>query len=113
MIRKPYFREPLKTVVEGESMTHQAHADSVDINKIVAQFDRSGYLPPAQREGQYLDVTGLQTDLTVAYAESNRVIETVNEYTENQRKAKAKAKSKKTDDPKPSPDADPAPEPEN
>lgn len=106
-IRKPLHRGRLQTVIEGESMTHQSHAQSVDINHIVAQFDRSGYMPPASREAHYIDCTGLQTDLTQAHAESVRVIETANEYNEGVRKAKAK-KAKADAEAPPAPDpADP------
>lgn len=78
-LRSPYIRRPFErvrtyTVIKGESMTQQSHAESCDINNIIRRFDNTGVLPPAKHEAQYADVTSLQVDLTEAY---NRAAETI------------------------------------
>lgn len=65
----PFFRHPMSRVpsvcvVDGDSMTHQAHAESCDINNIIRQFDRTGLLPPPTRQGQYGDVSELNRPLS-------------------------------------------------
>lgn len=62
--RRQMSRVRLFTVIEGESMTHQAHAESCDINNIIRQFDRTGVLPDPKRQGQYADVSALNDSLT-------------------------------------------------
>lgn len=78
-LRSPYIRKPFErvrtyTIIAGESMTQQSHAETCDINNIIRRFDNTGVLPPAKHEAQYADVTGLQIDLTEAY---NRATETI------------------------------------
>lgn len=68
-IRHPLSRVRTITPVEGDSMTHQSHADSCDINNIIRQFDRTGILPPARKTPQFADVTHLQKDLTTLYSD--------------------------------------------
>lgn len=63
-VRHPYSRERLTFDTDGESMTHQSHADSCDVNKIIGRYERTGQLPLATRPPQYADVSGLQGDLT-------------------------------------------------
>lgn len=63
-VRNPYQRHRVQTPIFGESMTHQSHAESCDINNIIRRYDNTGTLPPAAREAQYGDVTDLQVDLT-------------------------------------------------
>lgn len=71
-VNQPTFRQPMSrirliTETEGESMTHQSHAASCDINVIINQFSRTGQLPPNHRQPQYADVTHLSKDLTTLY----------------------------------------------
>jgi len=54
----------VQTYIDDPSMTDQSYANECDVNWLVAQFDRSGTLPPATREPVYADVTGLQGDPT-------------------------------------------------
>ena len=63
-IRGPFSRSRFGFVPVGVSMTHQSHAASCDVNKIVERYARTGDLPPARFEPSYADVTGLQGDLT-------------------------------------------------
>lgn len=74
-VRPPFFRERFPTIIVGESMTHQSHAASVDINAIVARFQRTGQLPPGNGPGVYADVTALQGDLVERAIASQEVIE--------------------------------------
>lgn len=77
-IRKPFERCRTYTVVAGESMTQQSHADTCDINSIIRRFDNTGVLPPPRHEPQYADVTALQVDLTEAYNSARETIATAN-----------------------------------
>lgn len=63
-IREPHSRVRLALSSDEPSMTHQSHAESCDINNIIRQFDRTGVLPPATRQGQYGDVSNLNKPLT-------------------------------------------------
>ena len=64
-----YFRHPMNRtrtptdLGDEPSMTHQSHADSCDVNRIVAQFDRTGYLPPPKQQPYYDDVSHLNQPL--------------------------------------------------
>lgn len=64
--KSSYDRQRVVTVIEGESMTHQDHAESCNINVIVNQFSRTGVIPPDPRGRvpQYGDVSHLNEDLT-------------------------------------------------
>jgi len=62
VVRPRRFRERLFQSSEGESMCERSHADSVNVNNIVARFHRTGELPKPTHEPIYEDVTGLQGD---------------------------------------------------
>lgn len=70
LFRSPFWRERVQFVPVGDSMTHQSHAEACDVNAIIRRYDRTGVLPPATREAQYGDVTGLQGDLTERYVDA-------------------------------------------
>lgn len=57
------WRESRKTFIRGESLTQQCHTAECDINRIVKRYDAGGVLPHPG-DLQYMDVTGLQGDLT-------------------------------------------------
>lgn len=69
VVRHPFSRMRVRTVNDEPSMTHQAHAESCDINNIIRQFDRTGLLPPATRPARFADVSNLNKDLTELYAD--------------------------------------------
>lgn len=48
--------------------TEQSHANSVDINYIVAQFHKTGMMPQALKKPQYLDNTNPPTLIDAFYA---------------------------------------------
>lgn len=77
-IRKPYQRIRVFTQLTTEVLTQQSHADSTDINSIVARFQRTGDMPPNPRgqEAQYVDCTPYSEDLTESY---NRAVERLDE----------------------------------
>lgn len=83
IVRPPHWREPVKTDCSGDSLTQQSHAESCDINAIVARFDRTGQLPLATRPAVYMDVTGLQGDLTELYNQSAETIQRAQEFERN------------------------------
>jgi len=62
----------------GPSLTSQAHQLETDINYIVARFQRTGELPPSNRQGQYLDVSDVQQlDPTTAINQARQTIQQV------------------------------------
>lgn len=70
--RLPWMRVAFKTEIVGDSMTHQSHAESCDINRIVAAYTRSGEELIPDPNAVYDDVTGLQGDFTEMVNESWR-----------------------------------------
>lgn len=94
-IRKPYERVRTTTPVIGESMTHQSHAETCDINNIIRKFDNTGTLPPARYEPQYADVTGLQTDLTEAYNQAKEKISLAKSFAKEREEKRKQSLSKK------------------
>lgn len=85
-IRRPWTRERVQHTVVGESLTHQSHADSCDVNNIIRRYERTGELPLARRPPQYGDVTGLQGDLTERHQAAQEIIETSREHVKKRRK---------------------------
>lgn len=93
-------------------MTHQSHADSCDINKIIKQYDRTGVLPPAAHPPQYGDVSELGGDLT---EQINKSLHTQNEYqqyllSEQQKTEELNKKTNEVNDLETSPKDEPKPE---
>lgn len=82
VVRSPWSRLRLQTVIEGESMTVQSEKDLTDINNIVARFDRTGELPPGRGPGEYLDVTMLNGDLLEVMERSQEIIDKATVYFE-------------------------------
>lgn len=75
VVRKPWERRRVVNDTRGDSLTHQSHIATCDINRILANFDRTGTLPDPTREAQYGDVTGLQGDLTERINSSREVLD--------------------------------------
>lgn len=67
------FRESYPTIIRGESLTQQCHTAECDINRIVKRYDAGGVLPHPG-ELQYMDVTGLQGDLTEKMVKSMDIL---------------------------------------
>lgn len=88
MIRGPFSRFRVRFNCVGESMTHQSHAESCDINRIIDRYDRTGQLPTGRVQGVYDDVTSLQVDLTDAVNRSREVRSETDKFVKS-RKAKA------------------------
>lgn len=116
LAKNKLFRHPLSrvrtfAVMEGESMTHQSHRDSSDINNIIRQFDRSGVLPPATRPAQYGDVSDLNRDLTELIEIGHRGMKELQRVSAEKMKAKSEAPAshvEATPSPSPSPADSPA-----
>lgn len=90
--RLPWMRERCPTEFIGESKTHQAHKDSCDVNKILKRYERTGQLPPATRQPQFIDCTPLQGDLTDSINKSRETLQKTKEFV-NDREEKAKRKA--------------------
>lgn len=59
-MRHPAQRVRVTYTCEGESMTHQSHAETCDINNIIRRYDNTGLLPDGRGPGSYADITQLQ-----------------------------------------------------
>lgn len=94
-VRSPYDRHRHITHIYGESLTHQSHAESCDINNIIRRFDNTGILPPSTREPQYADVTGLQGDLTERINESRETLDAAGRHLEQKQLDDQKQKQQK------------------
>lgn len=91
-VRHPFERERSQVDCGGESRTQQSHKDSVDVNKIIARFDRTGQLPPARSDGQYGDVSGLNAYFGDVLIKSQQDIETAQAFLDA-RKAQIESQS--------------------
>lgn len=92
-VRHPLSRHRVVACVSGESATDRSHRDAVNINNIIARFDRTGILPgPGSRVAQYGDVTHLQGDLTEMLEFSRTTLDSAGKVLEesNQRAASMK-----------------------
>lgn len=54
-----FVRRSVSFVCDGPSMTKQSESDACDVNKIMKQYERTGYLPPADDLGFYADVSSV------------------------------------------------------
>jgi len=60
-IRSPYDGSRVEIIVGGgESMTREAFADELDINKIVERYARGGQLPLTTEDARYGDVSDVR-----------------------------------------------------
>lgn len=73
LVRPPFYRERLQTVLEGESLTHRSHADTVNINRIMARYMATGRLPEGNNMS-YVDATPFSGDLTEQYERSETTL---------------------------------------
>ena len=86
-MKKPHIRKSWErtratnNLAIGESVTDTSPGNNTNINEIVKRFARTGEMPepPAgQPKGEYLDVTGLQEDLTTLINKQRSVIAETN-----------------------------------
>lgn len=96
-VRHPLARPKHVTPFEGESMTHQGHAESCDINRIMKQYSRSGDLPPPdpRRLPQYGDVTELQAKDLTQHIEESRAAQKVLASAQDKKRKKDAEETKK------------------
>lgn len=73
LVRPPYHRERLYSVLEGESLTHRSHAETVNINRIMARYMATGRLPEGNQLN-YVDATPFSGDLTEQYERSEATL---------------------------------------
>lgn len=52
-----FVRRDVSFVCDGPSLTKQSESDSCDVNKIMKQYERTGYLPPSSDPGFFADVS--------------------------------------------------------
>lgn len=112
VFRHPMSRERLPTVIDGESMTHQAHADSCDVNNIVSQFARTGFLPPSDKTPMFDDVSHLNkplSELTAAAQSTATGYDALAVESQRLRQAEAKTKVDKQAESSSSPSPSPIP----
>lgn len=76
------------SVVSGESKTQQSHKATVDVNNIIARFDRTGQLPPHMHEPQYGDVTMMNGNLQEVLDRANMTIEEADSWITDYNEAK-------------------------
>lgn len=95
----PTTRTRLAIATGGVSLTRQAAKQQTDVNHIVSRFMETGQLPPATRQGQYADVSNLQThDLTSAHNLAAAVRAGI-DVVEKKRRTKKAAPSKTSQEP--------------
>jgi len=105
LIETPFCMQPgerlrVQAKPVGESKTIQADADACDINKIIARYEKTGFLPPVMKQGVYDDVSALNRDLTELVAESVVAMRSYSDYLEAARvKAEQKPETLPTDQP--------------
>jgi hypothetical protein len=75
-------RQRTFAVCDGPSKTQQSHKETVDVNNIIARFDRTGQLPPAKKEGRYGDVTMLNGNLQEVLDKANMTLEEADTWIE-------------------------------
>lgn len=81
--KKPYERHRLQIEFTEPSMTQQSHKDSVDINKIIARYDRTGVLPPSRANPMYGDVTAFAKPFQEALDASGITIDQARDFANN------------------------------
>lgn len=94
IIRNPYTRVRVQYQTLGESKTHQSHREAVDVNNIIARYERTGQLPPARVAPQYADVTGLQGDLTDLHNHSRATLDVADDFFKKRANEAAQLKDK-------------------
>lgn len=94
-VRHPLSRERLVTQTYGDSKVQDGFGNDTDVNRIVERFTRTGFMPKAQREPQYADVTDLQEDLTDLIAKQR---ETQNQIREVQQSIEDKKQKQRESD---------------
>lgn len=83
-VRMPNGPRVRQIVINDEPSNTQCSAgNDTDINVIMARFDRTGILPPAQVEPRYADVVDLQGDLTEIQQRSHEALEIANRFAES------------------------------
>lgn len=105
LVRPPYYRERLQTVPQGDSLTHRSHADTVNINRIMARYMATGRLPEGN-DMQYVDATPFSGDLTEQYERSES---TLSAAAEALNKPKRKSKQEPATAGPDQPEGEPAP----
>lgn len=78
--RKPWHTGRHQTVFEGETMTQQSHKDSVNVNKIISRYDRTGILPQNPYSPVYGDVSAFARPFQEALDASGVTIEQAREF---------------------------------
>lgn len=79
-VRRQIERDRISIDCSSGGKTQQAHADSCDINKIIARFERDGVMPPGRPGGFYADVTGFNGDLNELLIRSSETFSTAGEF---------------------------------
>ena len=100
-VRRHWERYRVHQLHQGESLTEQSHAPSLEINTLIARHARAGGLPPVG--GVFEDVTLLQAPLAERISFSERVL---SEYAAEQAAAAAAASESSASRPEAPPPVD-------
>lgn len=73
----PFHRRRVTKKFTIPSKTHQSHAESCDVNRIIDQYARTGQLPPETRQKQYGDVSNLNKPMGELVADAKEVGEKI------------------------------------
>lgn len=79
-IRPPYSRKRSPTIVIGISTTDTSLGNDTDVNRIVARFERTGYIPTVTIPPTYMDCTEFQGDITDLLNQAAQTIETAQQF---------------------------------
>lgn len=96
IVRLPHQRVRVQAEGGGESLTDQGAYETSDVNRIVAQYARTGVLPPATRQARFEDVTGLQGDLTDKLQWATQTLEKVTQEYKAQQAQKNEQSAQQT-----------------
>lgn len=95
-IKKPYERVRQTLETFGETRVDTSFGNDTDVNTIIARCTRTGEpLPGNPNQGQYVDVTGLQKDLTELVNESREALQKAEEM---QKEYNAQAAAKEAEE---------------
>lgn len=88
IVRLPHHRLRVQSVQGGESMTDETWQEATDVNRIIAQYHRTGKLPEPRCKPVYGDVSQLQGDLTERLQWANSQIEMANKVIQDVQQAR-------------------------
>lgn len=77
MFYSPFHHRRVTKKFTIPSKTHQSHAESCDVNRIIDQYARTGQLPPEKIPKQYGDVSNLNKPMGELIADAKDIGEKI------------------------------------